>query len=134
MSELDREEKVVGHLLEAHKDAFESALKLLPRMYVDEEKVAGLYNEAIGWRVRQGAPLASYSIDRKCLRKAALATGKHKIQGLVCFLCGCIHPCRENEIKQPIRWRRPMQTVNKFFCYDAKATKDYFSLDSYLPK
>ena len=40
----------------------------LPLSFSIRERVASAYNEAIGVKVRQGAPLASYAIDRKCLR------------------------------------------------------------------
>ena len=93
-----------------------------------------VYNAAIGLRLRQGAPLAKFSIDRKCVLEPALDTEKDQIQGLVCLLCGCIYPRREGGIKQAINWYKPLQTGNSFFCYDAKATKSCFSVDSYSVK
>ena len=55
------------HLAIAHGQSFKLAMALLPRMYADDEKVWGIYNLAISYKCRQGAPLASYSIDRRCL-------------------------------------------------------------------
>ena len=103
-------------------------------MHTMDEKVIGVYNEAIALRTRQGAPLASYSIDRKCLRKAALATSGDNIQSLVCFLCGCIYPHREMELKQPINWHKPLERKGKFFAYERAAGLAIFSHETYLDK
>ena len=56
------------------------ALAFTPEQYEDEENVAAVYNETVSTKTRQGAPLASYSIDRRCLNKGAYAfkDGKSK--------------------------------------------------------
>ena len=38
------------------------------------------------------APIASYSIDRKCLRDGAEAMSGDRLQSLVCFLCAGNYP------------------------------------------
>ena len=63
----------------------EEASELLSHMHSKEERVAAVYSEAIALKIREGAPLASYSIDRKCLRKGAEATSGDNIQALICF-------------------------------------------------
>ena len=115
LTEVKRERALLKHLLDAHYEAFAEAVKCLPSMHAVEERVIGVYNEAIALRTRPGAPLASYSIDRKCLREAALATSGDSIQSLVCFLCGCIYPHREMELKQPINWYKPLEYKGMFF-------------------
>ena len=94
MTEVAREKEILNHLRDEHGDAFAAAIETLPRMHTEEEKIIGVYNQAIAMKTRQGAPQASYSIDRKCLRKAALATSGDNIQSLVCFLCACVYPHR----------------------------------------
>ena len=65
---------MVEHVRTAHWEDMESVLALLPFVYTEEERIAAAYNQAIAEEVREGAPVASYSIDRRCLRKAAEAT------------------------------------------------------------
>ena len=56
-----------GHLRAAHKDALCKVAKLLPKMHSEAEQFSAAYEEAIAVAVRRGAPLAAYSIDRRCL-------------------------------------------------------------------
>ncbi len=75
-----------------HRDALCEAVQELPRCYEGEERRLSVYNEAIAEKLRQGAPLASYSIDRRCLRNYSEATSNNNIQAPICFLCACIYP------------------------------------------
>ena len=69
--ERKRENKVVDHICEAHAESIAPAAQWLPGCFDMRDRFAAAYNEAIGCRVREGAPLASYATDRKCLRKAS---------------------------------------------------------------
>ena len=69
----------------------QAAFDHMPKCYEDDERIAAVYNEAVATKTRMGAPLASFSIDRKCLKKGAHAMEDGKIEGLVCFLCACVH-------------------------------------------
>ena len=87
-----RELEVVRHVMTEHGPAVHAASELLSPMHKEVERITAVYNEAIGINVREGAPLASYSIDRKCLRKGAEATAGDNVQALVCFF-GALASC-----------------------------------------
>ena len=54
----------------------------------DEATLAlSVYNEGIATAVRQGAPLASYSIDRRCMLQYNTHLRHENTSSLVCFLC-----------------------------------------------
>ena len=93
-SERHRETELVSHIKDAHLDLVAPVVDLLPTCFSPHELFAAAYNEALGVKVRQGAPLASYAIDRKCLRKASEATSGDNMEALICFFCACIHPHR----------------------------------------
>ena len=129
--ERTRERQLVEHVRTAHLEAIRPVLALLPQVYTEEERTAAAYNEAIAVRVRGGAPLASYSIDRRCLRKAAEAPGGTNIQALICFMCACVFPYREEEAAPAVRWYHGERLFAK---YGPKNTERWFGLSTYLEK
>ena len=63
---------LVQHIREKHLAALAPGMEAFRALKFvhpsDEEKLAlSIYNEGIATAVRQGAPLASYSIDRRCM-------------------------------------------------------------------
>ena len=56
-----------SHVCTAHKGGLESVASLLPQMHSEEEQYMAAYHEGIAIVVRSGAPLATYSIDHRCL-------------------------------------------------------------------
>ena len=46
-----------------------------------------MYNEGIAMAVRRGAPIASYSMDRKCLHAYMQHLTNVDTNALVCFVC-----------------------------------------------
>ena len=49
--------------------------------------VLSVYNEALAIAIRRGAPLASYSIDRRSLRQYAKHSTDASTHAAVCFVC-----------------------------------------------
>ena len=96
-SERARESALIEHIKEAHWPALRPACRLLPLVHSESDRVLAAYTEAIATKVRDGAPLASYSIDRRCLRKAAEATKGDNVQSLICFMCACTLPHLKQE-------------------------------------
>jgi hypothetical protein len=107
---------------------------LLPACFPKKERIFAAYNEAIAVKVREGAPLASYSIDRRCLRKYAEATSGDQIQAPICFVRACICPRGSALANNPIERRRPKLHPDLFFFSDEKTTQSLLSWDSYLEK
>ena len=46
-----------------------------------------VYNEALAIAIRRGAPLVSYSIDRRCLRQYVQHSTDASTQASVCLVC-----------------------------------------------
>ena len=83
---------LVMHILENHEDDLKPAMQcfeaLRPCVYEDENMLAlSVYNEGIAIPVRRGAPLASYSIDRKCLNQYTYHLTNADTNASVCFVC-----------------------------------------------
>ena len=104
------DEKLLEHVMGARESSVLLAADLLPGCFPTKERIFATYNEAIAIKVREGAPLASYSIDRRRLRKYAETTSGDKIQAPICFLCACICPRGSAFAKNPIEWRRQSYT------------------------
>ena len=61
---------------------------LRPTVRSDERALAlSVYNEGIAIAVRKGASLASYSIDRRCLKESMTSLTHPNTNALVCLLC-----------------------------------------------
>ena len=125
----DRESALVEHLVSAHAAALQPVCALLPMVYTEPTRASAAYSEAIAVKVREGAPLASYSIDRRCLRKYAEATEGDNIQALICFMCACVHPYRAREHFPPVSW---CKAKDIFGLYGEEDTERMFGLNTYL--
>ena len=55
----------------------------------DEEDVLAMsvYNEGLALAIRRGAPLSSYSIDRRCMQEYAKHATAASTYAAVCFVC-----------------------------------------------
>jgi hypothetical protein len=124
-TEHKREKKLLEHVTSAHGQKITPLADKLPQCHDSEERIAAVYNEAIGIKVRQGAPLASFAIDRKCVRRASLARDGDKVEASICFFCACIHPHMEGNRNQHIKWTRPLDPRDNgcFFKYSYKVTE-----------
>ena len=56
---------------------------------IENQEVLALsvYNEGIAMAVRRGAPLAPFSMDRKCLQQYTYHLTNSDTKSLVCFVC-----------------------------------------------
>ena len=83
----------VDHLMEVHeeedlREAMSCFQALRPHMGTDARVLAlSVYNESLAIAVRRGAPLASYSIDRRCLKEYMTSLTHPDANALVCLLC-----------------------------------------------
>ena len=72
-------------------DALCHVAALLPKMHSEAEQFIAAYEEAIAVVVRRGAPLAAYSIDRRCLYNYAEFIQSGGPESLVCFfVCSAV--------------------------------------------
>ena len=79
----DRE--LYGHLGTAHGGVLGAAVDLMPAWHSVEARRAAAYNGAISIRVQQGALLANFAIDRRCIRSFADATYNHRGACMIFF-------------------------------------------------
>ena len=102
----------------------------------DSEEVRGFsaYCEAIAWKIRQGAPLDTYSIDRRAVRQYNMATADDQVYMPMCFSCARRFPHvasldkLDQKPKNAIRWQKPISLTEgvKFFGMDARRCADIF--------
>ena len=100
--------ELLKHINERHLSALSpgiEAYRALKTVYSKDEAALALsiYNEGIAIAVRQGAPLASYSIDRRCMLQYNLHLNDQNTCALVCFVCARkfprVHGVKSNPIK-----------------------------------
>ena len=107
-------------------------------------RYASIYNEAIAEKIREGAPLASYAIDRRALQNFNDALHENSICAPMCFLCGCIYIYRERptEDLRPgqvrgenyIQWQKPFEKDDMFFSLARLQTEEQYGQQTYLRK
>ena len=99
---------LVQHIHEKHLAALApgmKAFKALKCVHRKDEAVLALsiYNEGIATAVRQGAPLASHSIDRRCMLQYNTHLKHENTRASVCFVCARkfphVHGAKHNPIK-----------------------------------
>ena len=80
------------HIVDDHTDLLDAgmeAYKQYETMTYDSDAVLALsvYNESLAIAIRRGAPLASYSIDRRCLEAYTTHSTHSDTTTLICFSC-----------------------------------------------
>ena len=80
------------HVVEDHMEDLQESMSCFEAVrpcVIENQQVLALsvYNEGIAMAVRRGAPLASFSIDRKCLQQYTYHLANSETKPLVCFVC-----------------------------------------------
>ena len=112
--------------------------------YDNEEDMLALsiYNESIAIAIRRGAPLASYSIDRKCLNEYMKHLIRADTAALICFSCARKYPCLFGSKQDPIRRYRvqtdrtkgSLTSSSRFFGMSTESATDIFGLARYCAR
>ena len=98
---------LVEHIREKHLASLSQGMEAFRALkfvhHQDELKLAlSIYNEGIATAVRQGAPLASYSIDRRCMLQYNKHLSHKDTGASICFVCARrfprIHGAKHNPI------------------------------------
>ena len=95
------------------------------------------YCEAIAEKVRKGAPVDTYAVDRRAILNYTRACGDDQIYSLICLSCARRYPYMEClQEKNEITWRQPVEGGKevKFFGMDARKTAEIFGLDTYIDR
>ena len=103
------EDELEYHLQKEHAEELLPICKHMLRESAPDA-MKSVYNQAIAVKCRQQPPLAGASLDRTALRTFTDATKGAKVEALICFCCGGIHPYVE-EVKDQgsIKWHQPVQ-------------------------
>lgn len=149
---------LVQHIHENHLAALTpgmEAFKALKLVYRQDEATLALsiYNEGIATAVRQGAPLASYSIDRRCMLQYNTHLKHENTGASVCFVCACrfprVHGAKHNPIKffpllskttanvlpdGTTNMKKPKDDVVFLNGFSKQKTEQMFGLKSYCEK
>ena len=102
-----------------------------------------MYNEAVAEVIRQGAPLSTYSIDRRCLRNFSEFLADENVNALICFSCARRFPYLSSRSVNDIEWVRltssvtttgqqPEQVEHRFCGMTASQTESIFGLQTYI--
>ena len=107
----------VDHLMNMHKDDLRDVARYWnsPEHENTEsvENMLSVYNEAIAVKVRKGAPLASYAIDRRCIHAYTDAAKEGSIESLICLCCARRFPWMASRSKNTITWTKPYTAVDQ---------------------
>lgn len=128
------------HLEEAHAEELEPIARTMLRNS-DKDRLLSVYSAAVTYHCRRQAPLAGASLDRRALMAFSEATSGDGVEALVCFCCGCVHPCvREVEASGHIRWCKPLANCGgdpeepRFLGKPLDIIAKLLGLDTYLSK
>ena len=134
------------HLHSAHGNTLAKVVDIMPGSGSSGEKLVSAYNEAISTVVRQGAPLSTFSIDRRCIHNyTGFLTGQ-SVESLICMSCARRFPRVDSFVRNEIRWvqamshTKPSQTEtagvvaqDERFCgLDQESTRNIFGLANYM--
>ena len=131
------------HLKDCHTELLESAARFLPQCFPKDVQYQSIYNESIAEKIREGAPLASYSLDRRALQNFDDALENKNICAPMCFICGCIYVHRsrphhdfpiEYGVQNHIEWRKPFVEKDRFFSLTSEETEQQYGQNTYLRK
>lgn len=111
-----------------------SAVACFPTCFSERECVAAVYNEAFAEKVREGDPVSSYAIDRRCLKGMARATADDKVESLVCIWCACVYPRVEGIQRIEISWYQSCEFADRFFKRDRDTSHRLQPVETYKQK
>ena len=104
------EELLQEHLCAKHADDLQPVCECMLRGEAPDAMYSA-YCEAIAVKCRNQAPLAGSSLDRTALNGYADAMKGDKVEALVCWCCGQIHPYVEEVAGKgsKIQWQQPLE-------------------------
>ena len=137
---------LLNHLLSDHIDTLRPSMDafqhLRPVGEIDQNELGiSVYNEALAIAIRRGAPLASFSIDRRCLRQYVQHSTDASTHATVCFVCAqrFVHVSGVDKYKAIVYVPLVARDVNEdlsgecdyLLGIEEKYAKNFFSLDAY---
>ena len=127
-----------------HRRCLAAVTQLMnPSSDSEEVRMLSAYNESIAMKIRQGAPLDTYSIDRRAILNYSKAAADDQIYMPICFSCARRFPYMASldkpgeKGKNEIRWHKALcyeKNVANFFSMDPQRCADIFGLDVYIQR
>ena len=108
----DCDRELYDHVAAAHGGALGTVVDLMPAWHPIGARREAAYNGAISIRVQQGAPLANFAIDRRCIRNFAEATHDNRVACLICFSCARRFVSQPGVPCDPIRYLSVMHLTS----------------------
>ena len=103
------EAQLQEHLREKHAHVLEPICERMLRCNAPDV-LYSVYCEALAVKCRSLPPIAGSSLDRTALHTFTDAISGDKVEALMCFSCGGVHPyVQEVADKGDIQWYQPMQ-------------------------
>ena len=133
------EEDLQRHLQEEHPEDLKRICQHMLRGDAPDAPYSA-YCQAIAEKCRGQAPMAGASLDRRALKSFAEAVEGGKVEALVCWSCGGIHPYVEEVAdKGSINWYTPLKRHEAteellFLNQPLKAIEKLLGLQLYLTR
>ena len=122
----------------SHKQLLSAVTRCMPPSNDSEAvRLFSAYCEALAEKVREGAPLDTYSIDRRAILNYNRATADDQIYSLICFSCARRFPYVASlGQKNEIHWRRPLvrDKTCTFFGMGPEQCTSIYGLDTYMKR
>ena len=97
------------HLREEHAAKLQPIVAHMLRADAPDA-MCSAYKEAVACKCRSQPPIAGASLDRRALKSFVEATRQGRVESLICFCCGGVHPYVEEVAeKGDIQWYQPIQ-------------------------
>ncbi|CAK0819674.1 unnamed protein product, partial [Prorocentrum cordatum] len=97
-------------------------------------KYWSVYNGAIAWKIRKGAPLAALAIDRRCLDDYARGLGEDAVSRLIFMVCARKFPFVEGRKGDAIQWQKVLFNGGDFFGLPSDFVRIHMSVDAYVER
>ena len=133
------EEQLDEHLREEHAADLQPICEHMLRGNAPDALIS-VYRQAIAEKCRGQAPIADCSLDRTALDSFADAMKGNKVEALICWCCGNIHPYVEEVADRgSIKWYQPMQRSDStgellFLGQRLTVIEELLGLETYLSK
>ena len=124
----------ISHLKTSHWKPLMAVTQLLHQPHTADEKLVGAYNAAISHKVREGARLACYSRDRRCVFNCESQISDKKVGTLHCFCCARKFPYVPSIDGNKIDFVKACQNPSHFYGLSASETELFLGYESYMKR
>ncbi len=103
----DTDESLYVHVAGEHAADLDDIACLYAPHASRRDALRTAYNDVIAHRIRQGAPLACPSLQRRCVEEYMEATQEDDVCSPICFMCARSFPWIRSRSGNEIGWEKP---------------------------